>query len=273
MSIIMDGKALALEIKEKVKEMTNVSDKTYFLTIITVGDDEASKVYVRNKIKSAEECGILCKHIRFEESISENKLIEYINELKSVEFGNNILVQLPLPKHIKEDKIIEAIGPLNDVDGFHPENIGKLFTGKKARVACTPGGIMTLLNHYNISLSGKHCVIVGRSNIVGKPMAALMLNENATVTVCHSKTKNLSEITKQADILIVAIGKSKFITSDMIKEGCIVVDVGINRDENGKLCGDVDFEQCKDKTSYITPVPGGVGPLTVATLMYNCINK
>lgn len=268
--VLIDGKTVAQKVRDEVKENVQKDDFIYppHLTIIRVGDDPASATYVKNKTKASQEVGIEVEDIYFTEC-TQKSLESLIENLNYEETVDGILVQLPLPSYLDSDKILNLINPKKDVDGFTDTNMGKLFANKKCTVACTPAGIMRLLDEYNIEIEGKKVVIVGRSNIVGKPMAALMLNRNATVTICHSKTKNLKEECLQADILIVAIGRPKFITADMVKEGAVVIDVGINRDENNKLCGDVDFENVAPKCSFITPVPGGVGPMTVAMLMKN----
>ena len=236
-----------------------------------VGEDPASQVYVNNKKKACEYCGINSKSFELPESTSEAELLELIKKLNDDASIDGILVQLPLPKGIDEDKVIMAIDPAKDVDGFHISNVGSLCVGREGLVSCTPAGIIELLKRYNVAIEGKECVVIGRSNIVGKPMALLLLRENGTVTVCHSRTKDLKEVAKRADILVVAIGKPKFIDDSYVKDGAVVIDVGIHRNEDGKLCGDVDFESVKDKTSAITPVPGGVGPMTIAMLMNNCV--
>ena len=268
--VIIDGKTVAQKVRNEVKENVQKDNLIYspHLAIIRVGNDPASATYVKNKTKASQEVGIEVEDIHLTECTQESleSLIENLNYEETVD---GILVQLPLPSYLDSDKILNLINPKKDVDGFTDINMGKLFANKKCTVACTPAGIMRLLDEYNIEIEGKKVVIVGRSNIVGKPMAALMLNRNATVTICHSKTKNLKEECLQADILIVAIGRPKFITADMVKEGAVVIDVGINRDENNELCGDVDFENVAPKCSFITPVPGGVGPMTVAMLMKN----
>lgn len=268
--VIIDGKAVAQKVRNEVKENVQKDDFIYppHLAIIRVGNDPASATYVKNKTRASQEVGIEVEDIHLTDCTQESleSLIENLNYDEGV---NGILVQLPLPFYLDTNKILNCISPEKDVDGFTDVNMGRLFAGKKCTVACTPAGIMRLLDEYNIEIEGKKVVIVGRSNIVGKPMAALMLNRNATVTICHSKTKNLKEECLQADILIVAIGRPKFITADMVKEGAVVIDVGINRDENNRLCGDVDFENVAPKCSFITPVPGGVGPMTVAMLMKN----
>lgn len=268
--ILLNGKIVGDYIKESLKEKnTNKSKLT--LAVIQVGDDPASSVYVNNKRKACEYVGIEFKHIKFTEEVDNFTILNTIDELNADNDIIGILVQLPLPKHLDEEYICAQILPSKDVDGFHEINMGKLTLGKSGLVPCTPKGIIDLLKYYNVQIEGKECVVVGRSNIVGKPMALLMLQENATVTICHSKTKNLKEICQRADILICAIGKPKFFTKDYVKEGAIVVDVGIHRQDNGKLCGDVDFEDVKDYVAGITPVPGGVGPMTVAELVKNCV--
>lgn len=276
MAIIIDGKKISKDIKDELRaqvELLKKKNVEVTLCVIQVGDDPASTIYVRNKKKACEYVGIKSLAYELPEETSQKQLIDIIHELNERPDINGILVQLPLPKHIDEDKIIQAISPDKDVDGFHPQSVGRLSIGQKGFVSCTPAGVVQLLKRYNFPIEGKECVIVGRSNIVGKPMAMLMLRENATVTVCHSRTKNLAEITKRADILIVAIGKSKFITREYIKDGAIVIDVGMHRDENNKLSGDVDYDDVLDKVSAITPVPGGVGPMTIAMLMYNCVES
>lgn len=268
--VIIDGKAIAQKVRNEVKENVQKDNFIYppHLAIIRVGDDPASATYVKNKTKASQEVGIEVEDIHLTEC-TQKGLENFIENLNYDEGVNGILVQLPLPSYLDTNKILNRISPEKDVDGFTDVNMGRLFAGKECTVACTPAGIMRLLDEYNIEIEGKKVVIVGRSNIVGKPMAALMLNRNATVTICHSKTKNLKEECLQADILIIAIGRPKFITADMVKEGAVVIDVGINRDENNRLCGDVDFENVAPKCSFITPVPGGVGPMTVAMLMKN----
>lgn len=271
MAIIIDGKKISTEIKDELKEKVASLNKDITLCVIQVGSDPASTIYVNNKKKACEYIGIKSLSYELPNETTEEELIGLVEELNNQPNVNGILVQLPLPKHINEDKIIQTIAPHKDVDGFHPENVGRLSIGQKGFVSCTPAGIVQLLKRYNIPIEGKECVVVGRSNIVGKPIAMLMLRENATVTVCHSRTKDLKEITKRADILIVAIGKPKFITKEYVKEGAVVIDVGIHRNEDNKLCGDVDFDDVIEKVSAITPVPGGVGPMTIAMLMHNCV--
>ncbi len=238
---------------------------------MVVGENPASQIYVQNKKLACEKVGIKSVSHELKEDVQEQELIQLINKLNSDKEIHGILVQLPLPAHIDENKIINAINPEKDVDGFHPLNIGKMMLGLKTLLPCTPSGIIEILKRSSIQIEGKHVVMVGRSNIVGKPVAQLLLNKNATITICHSKTKNLKEITRQADILVVALGKAKFIKKDMIKDKVIIIDVGINRLENNKICGDVDFENVKNKASLITPVPGGVGPMTIAMLLKNTL--
>lgn len=274
MAIIIDGKKISTDIKNELKEqVAKLKESNTFVTlcVIQVGADPASSIYVRNKKKACEYIGIKSLSYELPEETTQEQLIELINELNGQNNVHGILVQLPLPGHIDEDTIIQTISPDKDVDGFHPQSVGRLSIGQKGFVSCTPAGIVQLLKRYNIVMEGKECVVVGRSNIVGKPMSMLMLRENATVTVCHSRTKNLAEVTSRADILIVAIGKPKFITKEYVKEGAVVIDVGMHRNEENKLCGDVDFEDVVDKAGAITPVPGGVGPMTIAMLMYNCV--
>ena len=275
MAQIIDGKALAEElrgeIRERVENFKKERGKDIGLAVVLVGENQASKVYVRNKIKACEEVGIKSFSYHLPEETSEEQIISLVDELVASENVHGILVQLPLPKHIDEQKVLRRIPPAKDVDGFCAENVGNLAMNRETIVACTPYGVMKMLEKYGIDPKGKTAVVLGRSNIVGKPMAMLLLNADATVTVCHSKTKNLQQVCAGADILVVAIGKAKFVTADMVKEGAVVVDVGMDRDENGKLCGDVDFEQVKDKASLITPVPGGVGPMTITMLLYNTV--
>lgn len=274
MTQIIDGKLISSQIKDEVKERVaalKAKGREVTLAVILVGEDPASQVYVNNKKKACEYCGINSKSFELPETTSEAELLKLIDELNNDAAIDGILVQLPLPKGIDEDKVIMAIDPAKDVDGFHISNVGSLCVGRKGLVSCTPAGIIELLKRYNITIEGKECVVIGRSNIVGKPMALLLLRENGTVTVCHSRTKNLKDVTKRADILVVAIGKPKFIDASFVKDGAVVIDVGIHRNEEGKLCGDVDFDSVRDKTSAITPVPGGVGPMTIAMLMNNCV--
>lgn len=274
MAKLIDGKRISAEIKDELKREVaewKEKGKEAALAVIQVGNDPASSVYVRNKKRACEYIGIGSLNYELPEETTEAELLDLIAELNAKKEVSGILVQLPLPKHMDEDKVIRAIDPAKDVDGFHPQNVGALVIGQKGFVSCTPAGIIELLKRNDIEIDGKHCVVVGRSNIVGKPMALLMLRENATVTVTHSHTANLKEICKQADILIVAIGKNQFITADYVKEGAVVIDVGIHRDENNKLSGDVKFDEVEPLASAITPVPGGVGPMTIAMLMNNCV--
>ena len=274
MTQIIDGKRISLEIKDELKrEVAGLKNKgiSICLAVIQVGNDPASTVYVNNKKKACAYIGIESESYELSEHVTEEELLTLIDKLNNDTRINGILVQLPLPKQIDEDKIIRAISPDKDVDGFHPQSVGRLWIGEKGFLSCTPAGIIQLLKRSGIEIAGKECVIIGRSNIVGKPMAALMLRENATVTVAHSRTKDLKEVAKRADILIVAIGKRQFIGAEYIKEGAVVIDVGMHRDENNKLCGDVDFAEAEKMASAITPVPGGVGPMTIAMLMNNCV--
>lgn len=276
MALIIDGKTISAQIKDEIKEAVMVQKqqgRVPTLAVIQVGNDPASTVYVGNKKKACEYVGIRSISYELDEAVTQEELIARINELNVQEDVNGILVQLPLPDHIDEDAVIEAIAPNKDVDGFHPANVGKLSIGQSGFVSCTPAGIIELLKRSNVDIEGKECVIVGRSNIVGKPMAQLLLRENGTVTICHSRTKQLQDITKRADILIVAIGKPKFITAEYVKEGAVVIDVGIHRGIDQKLCGDVDFDDVVRTAGAITPVPGGVGPMTIAMLMSNCLQS
>lgn len=270
---IIDGKKLAAEmrvsIKVNVEEYKSKSGKEIGLAVVLVGDNPASQVYVRNKIKACEEVGIKSYAYYLPAEASQEELEDLLCGLAGDEKINGILVQLPLPAHLDAEKALKLIPDGKDVDGFSASNIGNLCMNCESLVACTPNGVMKMLESEHIDLEGKNAVVVGRSNIVGRPMAMLLLNADATVTVCHSKTKNLKEQCRRADVLVAAIGKAKFITADMVKDGAVVIDVGMNREENGNLCGDVDFESVKDKCSYITPVPGGVGPMTITMLMYN----
>lgn len=269
---IIDGKEIASsirkEISENVKAFNDKTGREIGLAVVLIGENPASQIYVRNKIKACEEVGIKSYSYCLKEQSTQKELEDLIKSLATDEKINGILVQLPLPAHLS-DKALELIPDSKDVDGFSANNIGKLCLNTQSTVACTPFGVMKMLEYENIDVRGKHAVVIGRSNIVGKPMAMLLLNADATVTVCHSKTRNLKEECLKADILVSAIGRPKFVTADMIKDGATVIDVGMNRDENGKLCGDVDFENVKGKCSYITPVPGGVGPMTITMLMYN----
>lgn len=276
MAEIIDGKKISQEIKDELKGKVaamHAQGQEVTLAVILVGQDPASCVYVRNKKRACEYIGIRSLSYELAEDTSEEEVLALIDRLNVDKDVNGILVQLPLPKHMDEDKITRAIDPLKDVDGFHPQNVGALSIGLPGFVSCTPAGIIQLLKRSHIDMEGKHCVIVGRSNIVGKPMALLMLRENATVTVTHSKTKDLASVTRQADILIVAIGKKQFITADYVKEGAVVIDVGMHRDENNHLCGDVAYDEVAPHCSAITPVPGGVGPMTIAMLMHNCLES
>lgn len=272
--VIIDGKKVSAEVKAQVAEETKALKEKGIvpgLAVILVGDDPASRVYVNNKKKACELVGFKSEEFTLPASTTQDELLALVDELNNREDINGILCQLPLPKGLDENAMIEAISPLKDVDAFHKQNVGRIMIGDYDFLPCTPAGIMEMLHAYDISVDGKNCVVIGRSNIVGKPMAMLLLHENGTVTICHSHTKNLSEITSEADILVAAVGVPKFVKADMVKEGAVVIDVGMDRDENGKLCGDVDFEDVKDKCSFITPVPGGVGPMTIATLMKNTL--
>ena len=276
MATIIDGKAISLQIKDELKERAaalKASGIEIALAVIQVGDNPASCVYVRNKKKGCEYIGIGSLSFELPEETTQEELLALIGELNERADVNGILVQLPLPAHIDEDTVIKAIDPKKDVDGFHPQSVGALCIGQPGFVSCTPAGIIQLLKRSGIEIAGKECVVLGRSNIVGKPMALLLLRENATVTIAHTKTKNLKEVTKRADILIVAVGRPKMVTKDYVKEGAVVIDVGINRDENNKMCGDVDFDDVAPVCSAITPVPGGVGPMTIAMLLNNCIES
>ena len=272
MAVLIDGKKISAQVKDECKERVTKENLDVTLAVIQVGNDPASTVYVGNKKKACEYVGIHSLSYELSEETTEEELLALVEKLNADDTVNGILVQLPLPSHINEDKVIQTISPKKDVDGFHPQSVGALSIGQPGFVSCTPAGIIQLLKRSGVVIDGKECVIVGRSNIVGKPMAMLMLRENATVTVCHSHTKDLKEVTKRADILIVAIGKPKMITADYVKEGAVVIDVGIHRPEGGKLCGDVDFDSVEKTASAITPVPGGVGPMTIAMLMHNCVD-
>lgn len=276
MTQIIDGKKISTQIKEELKEQVaklKEQGTEITLAVIQVGNDPASSVYVGNKKRACEYIGIRSLAYELEEETTEEELLDLIKELNERADVNGILVQLPLPKHIDEDRVIKSIDARKDVDGFHTENVGALCIGQPGFVSCTPAGIIQLLKRSDISIEGKECVVIGRSNIVGKPMALLLLRENGTVTVAHSRSKDLKEITKRADILVVAVGKPKMITADYVKEGAVVIDVGIHRNEDNKLCGDVDYESVAPKCSAITPVPGGVGPMTIAMLMHNCVES
>lgn len=267
----IDGKMISAQVKDECKKRVEEEGLNVTLAVIQVGSDPASTVYVGNKKKACEYIGICSRPYELPEDTTEESLLELVEKLNRDDSVDGILVQLPLPSHIDEDRVIRTISPAKDVDGFHPQSVGALSIGQPGFVSCTPAGIIQLLKRSGVEIDGKECVIVGRSNIVGKPMAMLMLRENATVTVCHSHTANLKEVTKRADILIVAIGRPRFITREYVKKGAVVIDVGIHRNEDNKLCGDVDFEDVEPVASAITPVPGGVGPMTVAMLMNNCL--
>lgn len=274
MAKIIDGKQISADIKEELRQEVAAlkeQGRACCLAVIQVGNDPASSVYVNNKKKACAYIGIQSLAYELKEETTEEELLALIERLNQDDAVHGILCQLPLPGHINENHVIAAISPAKDVDGFHPQNVGALVVGQPGFVSCTPAGIIQLIKRSGIAVSGKHCVVVGRSNIVGKPMALLMLHENATVTVCHSKTQGLKEICRQADILIAAVGKPQFIGAEYIKQGAVVIDVGIHRDENNKLLGDVNFAEAEPKASYITPVPGGVGPMTIAMLMHNCV--
>ncbi len=276
MAMIIDGKEISLQVKDEIKKKVEAlkgEGKKITLPVTQVGDNPASTVYVRNKKRGCEYTGIRSLSYELSGDAAEEELLALVEELNEREDVNGILVQLPLPPHMNEDRVISAISPLKDVDGFHPQNVGNLCIGRPGFVSCTPLGIIQLLKRSGISIEGKKCVVLGRSNIVGKPMALLLLRENATVTIAHSKTQNLKEVTREADILIVAVGRAKMITGEYVKEGAVVIDVGINRDENNKLCGDVDFDTVEPLCSAITPVPGGVGPMTIAMLLHNCLES
>ncbi len=274
MAKILDGKMLSAKIKEDIRKETEELKKKGInpgLAVIIVGDDPASRVYVNNKKKACEACGFYSEEYALGAETTEQELLKLIDDLNNRKDINGILVQLPLPKGIDSEKVLLSIRPEKDVDAFHPVNVGKIMIGNFDFLPCTPAGVMELIHLTDIDVCGKECVVIGRSNIVGKPQAMLLLHENATVTICHSRTKDLKEVTKRADIIVAAVGKAKFVTADMVKEGAIVIDVGMNRDENGKLCGDVDYESVEPIASAITPVPGGVGPMTIAMLMKNTI--
>lgn len=274
MSKLIDGKQISEQVKDRVSgQVAALKEKgiTVGLAVVIVGQDPASRVYVNNKKKACARCGIESFEYALPEETTEEELLVLVDELNRNPKVNGILVQLPVPKQIDDHKVIAAIAPEKDVDAFHAVNVGKIMIGDFDFLPCTPSGCMELIDSTGVDIAGKNCVVIGRSNIVGKPMAMLLLHRNGTVTICHSKTKNLKEICKNADILVAAVGRAKFVTADMVKEGAVVIDVGMNRDENGKLCGDVDFEAVKDIAGYITPVPGGVGPMTIATLMQNTV--
>ena len=273
MSNIIDGKLVSSAVKARVADEVKELNKkgiSVCLAVILVGNDPASQIYVANKKKACEQLDIISKEYILPANTSQEELLALIQELNADKTVNGILCQLPLPKGLDEKAVIAAINYDKDVDAFHPVNVGKIMIGDYDFLPCTPAGVMEMLNYYNIDINGKECVVIGRSNIVGKPMGMLLLHKNGTVTICHSRTKNLSEVTRRADILVAAVGKAKFVTADMVKPGAVVIDVGMNR-ENGKLCGDVDFDAVSQKASYITPVPGGVGPMTIAVLMQNTL--
>ena len=274
MSNIIDGKVVSAQVKERIRLETEQLGKRGIevgLAVVIVGDEPASKVYVRNKKKACETVGFNSYEYALPAETTEEELLDLVKKLNADDKVNGILVQLPLPPHLDDKVIINNILPEKDVDAFHPVNVGKIMIGDYNFLPCTPAGVMELIASTGTDVSGKDCVVIGRSNIVGKPQAMLLLHKNGTVTICHSKTKNLKEVCSRADILVAAVGRAKMITSDYIKEGAVVIDVGMNRDENGKLCGDVDFDNCKEKAGYITPVPGGVGPMTIAMLMQNTL--
>ena len=274
MAVILDGKAVSAKVKEEVKAEVEALKKqgvSVGLAVIIVGNNPASRTYVNNKKKACEAAGIVSEEYALPEETTQEELLALVRELNQKDSINGILCQLPLPKHLDEEAVIAAISEKKDVDAFSAVNVGHIMIGDYSFLPCTPAGIMEILRHYNIDVAGKECVVIGRSNIVGKPMAMLLLHQNGTVTICHSKTKNLKDVTSRADILVAAVGIPHFVTADMVKEGAVVIDVGMDRDENGKLCGDVDFAAVEPKASYITPVPGGVGPMTIATLLKNTV--
>ncbi len=271
MANIINGKEISAAIREEIKAGVQGMSVRPGLAVVLVGDDPASAVYVRNKSKACAEVGIYSEVYRLPEETGWEQLLGLIEQLNQSPLIHGILVQLPLPKHLDPEEVIMAIDPAKDVDAFHPVNVGKIMIGNYDFLPCTPAGVMELLHRSGIEVSGKECVVIGRSNIVGKPQAMLLLHENATVTVCHSKTRDLPSVCRRADILVSAVGKAKFVTADMVRNGAVVIDVGMNRDENGKLCGDVDFEPVSEKASYITPVPGGVGPMTITMLLKNTV--
>lgn len=271
MAKIIDGKAVSAAVKEQVRDEIARDGIKAGLAVVIVGNDPASRVYVNNKKKACEFCGITSFEYALPEETSMKELLELIDTLNSDDKVNGILVQLPLPKQLDEKEVIARISPEKDVDAFHEQNVGKIMIGNYSFLPCTPSGCMDLIHSTGVEISGKECVVIGRSNIVGKPMAMLLLHENGTVTICHSRTKNLAEVCRRADILVAAVGRPNFVTADMVKEGAVVIDVGINRLDNGKLCGDVKFDEVSEKAGWITPVPGGVGPMTIATLMKNTL--
>ena len=274
MAELILGKTVAASLNEKTKQKVDelkAKGIEITLAVIIVGDDPASRVYVNNKKKACENLGIKSAEYALDENVTQSELLSLVEKLNNDDSVTGILCQLPIPKHLDDKEIINAISPEKDVDCFHPVNVGKLVIGEGKLLPCTPAGIVEMLDYYNIPIEGKNCVVIGRSNIVGKPMSSLLLNRNGTVTTCHSKTENLAAVTSEADILVCAVGKPKFVTADMVKEGAVVIDVGIHRMENGKLCGDVLFDEVEPKCSFITPVPGGVGPMTIAGLMKNTV--
>ena len=274
MAVILDGKAVSAKVKEEVKAEVEALKKqgvSVGLAVIIVGNNPASRTYVNNKKKACEAAGIVSEEYALPEETTQEELLALVRELNQKDSINGILCQLPLPKQLDEEAVIAAISEEKDVDAFSAVNVGHIMIGDYSFLPCTPAGIMEILRHYNIDVAGKECVVIGRSNIVGKPMAMLLLHQNGTVTICHSKTKNLKDVTSRADILVAAVGIPHFVTADMVKEGAVVIDVGMDRDKNGKLCGDVDFAAVEPKASYITPVPGGVGPMTIATLLKNTV--
>lgn len=271
MAKIIDGKAVSAAVKEQVRDEIARDGIKAGLAVVIVGNDPASRVYVNNKKKACEFCGITSFEYALPEETTMKQLLELIDTLNSDDKVNGILVQLPLPKQLDEKEVIARISPKKDVDAFHEQNVGKIMIGNYSFLPCTPSGCMDLIHSTGVEISGKECVVIGRSNIVGKPMAMLLLHENGTVTICHSRTKNLAEVCRRADILVAAVGRPNFVTADMVKEGAVVIDVGINRLDNGKLCGDVKFDEVSEKAGWITPVPGGVGPMTIATLMKNTL--
>lgn len=277
MSELIDGKKVSedtrAEIAKGVEELKSSSGITPGLAAVLVGDDPASEIYVRNKRKACEKVGIYSEEHKLTEETTEEELLALVERLNNDDKIHGILIQLPLPDHINATNILRAVTPLKDVDGFHPENVGRLVEGNPRFISCTPYGIIKMLDYYNIEIKGQEAVVVGRSNIVGKPVGMLLLHRHATVTTCHSRTRDLGEVTRRADILVAAIGRTDFITADMVKDGVVVIDVGINRNNDGKLTGDVDFENVKEKASYITPVPGGVGPMTIAMLLWNTLES
>lgn len=271
MAILIDGKAVSQKVKDEVRAEIERDGLKVGLAVVIVGNDQASRVYVNNKKKACEVCGIRSFEYALPEETTEKELLDLVDTLNKDPEVNGILVQLPLPKHLDSEKVIARISPEKDVDAFHAENVGKIMIGNYAFLPCTPAGVMELIHSTGTDVSGKECVVIGRSNIVGKPMAMLLLHENATVTICHSRTKDLAAVCRRADILVSAVGRADFVTADMVKEGAVVIDVGMNRNAENKLCGDVKFDEVEPKASYITPVPGGVGPMTIAMLMKNTL--